>query len=195
MKAYKYHRYSYIGQISLQSMDLSETIIYIPELRRIVYNGRDGMGMKDYFGVAVENSEIENSIIKEAEEYIAGVKSGSIKHQVSDEETKDLPYAINPTNTPYALITSEATIKKASVQPRPYIKKIDKTPKQKEEYPLPGQNIAVSISHRKEVLYLSSYEELDLDISLEDVQKIEKNEQMLKQIQEEKRIYKSKFFK
>lgn len=200
MKAFKYHRFCDGPRFSMQSLSISETIIYVPEIKRILYSGYDGYHMKTYFGVCVQNSEVENMLLTEAEAYVADVKGGIIKAQLPEEESKELPSTLNPDNNIYAVVTTskegtvETPAKKASQQ-KFYIKKIS-APKEEEPIPPAGEyKVSMIANPLKKDLYLYELEELDLEITLEEMQKIEQNEILVKKIESEKEAFKTKIFK
>ncbi len=182
MKAYKYHRFKEGIQISVQSYSLNESIIYIPELKKILYNGYDGVHMRHYFGVC--DSDIEKWLIIEAEEYIKDIKSGLPKHVLSIDLKIKQPYSSS-----YSSIPSKASEQKS------YIKIISEKKEPTPPIPFPGtSNTTIIKSTLSKDLILSDFEEIDLDITMEEIQKIEDDERKLKEIEENKKSYKKKFF-
>ena len=70
MKAYKYHRsVSATIRISLQSNGVSEDIIYIPDLKKIIYSGYSSWNQESYFGV-VDDEKMYNLIVQEVKGYL-----------------------------------------------------------------------------------------------------------------------------
>lgn len=175
MKAYKYHRYQYGPSISAQSLSLSEYIIYIPEIKRLIYKGYDGMKQEDYFGVCEKGTEIETKITKEAEEYVNDIKKGLILPLIEEAEEKTVS---NPAQTTYQ---NMSMLPKRATDLKFYVKKI------------PNHDVTNSIFGKEFIL--SDYEEIDLEITLEDIQNIENNAELLKKIKHSQDEYKNKFFK
>lgn len=195
MKAYKYHRYKDGARISMQSLAISETIIFIPELRKIIYKGYDGYHMRDYFGVC--KPELEAQFIKEAEEYIADIKAGLIPAEVSDNTDSIVAAQINSfppfgsKENPY----SSSPLGKRASEKSFYVKTIGL---EKKEVPLPpaGSNATfISATLKHDEIVLSGYQEIELDITVEDVQKITENEQIIKDLELSTKNLKGKFFK
>jgi len=177
MKAHKYHRFSQGHQISMQSFSLSETIFYLPEIKRILYKGYDGYKMKDYFGVCEKGSEDETRILEEAEAYVSEIKSGTIKPHVSEEEVQKLPLAVSGIRS-NIYSTTPGKVERVSDK-KFYIKKIGESK---------------SYGDRQELI-LSNYEEVDLDITEYDLNKIESNKKALEEIKAANKKLKKQIFK
>lgn len=190
MKAYKYHRYSDGPRISMQFLGMNEEVIYIPELKRVLYNSHDGYHMKDYFGVCIAGSESEEQIIKEAEEYVRDVKNGIIPAQVPETDIGTLPAHALQVATAYSLTTG---IPIRASQQRFYIKRMESKKEEKRTSPLSTSTIYIAPPAYDAYLY--GYEELNLEITLEDIQKIENNVKQLKEIELSQKTFQNQFFK
>jgi hypothetical protein len=188
MKAYKYNRYKQGPQFSMQSLSVNEKVIYIPELKKMLFQGYDGYHMESYFGVC--KSDLEAQFITEAEEYMSDIKNHIIPKYISSTESKDEPFKVNI--DAYSTIPGKQT--KASDQ-KFFVKIIsEKKPEEPTIPPAGSSNSSFIQSSPYGDLTLSNYEEVELDITLEDIQKIEKFEQDIKDIELARDNYKIKIF-
>lgn len=147
MKAYKYHRSSYTWH---WSQSFSEDIIYIPEAKIFIYKG--GQGDRNYAGISSSLKTLE-----EAEQYVSDVLSEKIKKFVNDEHKEYSEFIkFKEKNMEIEEILQERgkfSIETITLQDKTYVKEI---PAEKNSF----------------ALTLNNFEEVNIDITLENINKM-----------------------